>query len=611
MRGGFGRRISSGDEEDFSLKELDKRALKFLFKYLKAHIKTLIIATLCMLMVTLATLAGPYLSKIAIDSYITKGDLRGLNWIFILMLISYGVLWLFSYFQTYLSNWIGQRIVGDIREDLYQHLQNLTIDFFHKRDTGDIMSRVTHDVNALSDLISTGYVHLLNDFFTLLGIVIIMLFLNVQLALVSFMTIPFIFFVVSFLGKRMRKAYQGVREKLAELNADVEQNLSGIRLIQALNREARNTGEFKQLSWENLKANLKAASYFSLLFPVMNLSKVLGEALVLGYGGWGVVRGTISIGVIIAFMGYVRRFFAPLADLSQVYNTYQSAGAALDRIYEYMSIEPSLKELNNPQLPEKVKGEIEFKGVSFAYEKENVIEDLNFKINSGEVMALVGPTGAGKTTIVNLLTRLYDVDQGQILIDGVDVRELSFEFLRKNISVVSQDVFLFDTSIKNNIRYGKPEAEEKEIIEVARQIQAHGFIKDLPQGYETRVGEGGVKLSGGQKQLISFARAMLTDPQILILDEATSSVDAYTEVMIQEAMDKLLENRTVLMIAHRFATLKKAGRIGVLKDGKMIGLDTHQKLVKENKVYRKLVNKQINNKYLFTVYKKLRCISCS
>lgn len=595
MRGGFGRRISSGDEEDFSLKKLDKQALKFIFKYLKDHIKTLIIATICMFMVTLATLAGPFLSKIAIDSYITKGNLAGLNWIFILMLVSYGVLWLFSYFQTYLSNWIGQRIVGDIREDLYQHLQDLSIDFFHKRDTGDIMSRVTHDVNALSNLVSTGFVHLLNDFFTVIGIVIIMLLLNVQLALVSFITIPFIFFVVYFLGKRMRKAYQGVREKLAELNADVEQNLSGIRLIQALNRESRNTGEFSKLSWNNLKANLKAASYFSLLFPVMNLSKVFGEALVLGYGGGGVVEGTISLGVILAFMGYVRRFFAPLADLSQVYNTYQSAGAALDRIYEYMSIEPSIKEEVNPQLSEGVKGKVEFKGVSFGYEEENVINDLNLKINPGEVMALVGPTGAGKTTIVNLLTRLYDVDEGQILVDGIDLRALSFKFLRKSIAVVPQDVFLFDTSIKNNIKYGKPEAKEEEIIEVARQVQAHDFIKDLPQGYETRVGEGGVKLSGGQKQLISFARAMLVDPQILILDEATSSVDAYTEVMIQQAMDKLLKDRTVLMIAHRFATLNKANRIGVLKDGKLIDTGNHKQLMKESKIYCELYQKQQGN----------------
>ncbi len=593
MRGGFGRRISSGDEEDFSLKQLDKRALKFLLKYLKKHTKVLLIAIACMVIVTLASLAGPFLIKIAVDDYIMEGDMAGLNWVVILMVLSYGIYWLFSYFQTYLSNWIGQKIVGDIREDLYRHLQELSIDFFHKRNTGDIMSRVTHDVNALSDLVSTGFVHLLNDLLTVTGIVVIMVVLDVKLALVSFITIPFIFFVVYVLGKRMRKAYRGVREKLAELNADVEENLSGIRLIQALNRESINTGKFSRLSWENLKANLKAASYFSLLFPVMNLSKVFGEALVLGYGGWGIVEGTISLGVVMAFMEYVRRFFAPLADLSQVYNTYQSAGAALDRIYEYTSIEPTIEEPETPVSPgTDVKGRIEFNHVTFNYGKEPVIDGLNLRIDPGEVLALVGPTGAGKTTIVNLLTRLYDVDHGEILIDGINIKQYSIHTLRSLISVVPQNIFLFDTSIKNNIRYGKPGASDKEIVEITKQVQAHEFIKDLPKGYETRVGEGGVKLSGGQKQLVSFARAMLADPTILILDEATSSVDAYTEVLIQRAMETLLKGRTVLMIAHRFATLNKAERIGVVENGRVTDTGTHDELMERNKVYRDLYTTQ-------------------
>ncbi len=593
MRGGFGRRISSGEEEDFSLKQLDKQVIKFLFRYLRKRMKTLLAATFSMLLVTLATLAGPFLSKVAIDKYIMAGDMTGLNWIFLLMVFSYGVLWIASYWQTYLSNWVGQKIVGDIREDLYQHLQSQPLEFFHQRNTGDIMSRVTHDINALADLVSTGFVHLLNDLFTILGIVVIMLVLNLQLALVSFITIPFILFGVYFLGKRMRQAYRGVREKLAALNADVEENLSGIRLVQALNREAVNTGKFSKLSWKNLKANLKAASYFSLLFPVMNLSKVVGEALVLGYGGWQVVEGTVSLGVMMAFMGYVRRFFSPLADLSQVYNTYQSAGAALDRIYEYMTIEAEIKEPEDPVLIDSdLEGKIELEQVSFGYERETVIDNLNLQIKSGEVLALVGPTGAGKTTIVNLLTRLYDVDEGRILLDGIDLRQFSFSSLRNIISIVPQDIFLFDTSIKENIRYGRPEATDEEVVKAAKQVQADEFITGLPQGYDTRVGEAGIKLSGGQKQLVSFARAMLVDPQILILDEATSSVDAYTEVLIQQAMEELLADRTVIMIAHRFATLEQADRIGVLEGGKLVGLGSHEQLKQENELYRSLVDKQ-------------------
>ncbi len=592
MRGGFGRRITSGEEEDFSLKQLDKRALKFMLRYLKRHKLKLSIAIISMVMMTLASLAGPFLIKIAIDEYIMVGDLEGLTLIFALMVGAYGAYWLFSYFQTYLSNWIGHTIVGDIREDLYEHLQELPIDFYNKHSTGDMMARVTHDVNALSDLVSTGFVHLLSDFFVMIGIIVIMLYLNVQLALVSFITIPFIFFVVYYLGKKMRAAYRDVRERLADLNADVEQNLSGIRLVQALNRENINTGKFSKLSWKNLKANLKAATYFSLLFPVMTLSKVFGEALVLGYGGWGIVQGTISLGVLIAFMDYVRRFFGPLADMSQVYNTYQSAGASLDRIYEYMSVESSIKEPEGSEMPDKIHGRIKFEDVNFGYEDEAVINGLDLEVDPGEIFALVGQTGAGKTTIVNILTRLYDVDKGSITIDGVDIRKYPKKVLRKIISVVPQNIFLFDTSIKENIRFGRPDASDEEIKEVAKEVHAHDFIKGLPEGYETRVGEEGVKLSGGQQQLVSFARAMLADPKILILDEATSSVDAYTEVLIQDAMDKLLEGRTVLMIAHRFATLDKADRIGVLKDGELIDTGTHEELMECNDTYRKLYRKQ-------------------
>ena len=457
MRGGFRRRMKSGEnEEDFDLSKLDKRALKFVYKYLKKHTKTLIGATLAMLVVTLTHLAGPYLMKIAVDDYVLQQNFRGLTLIFFLMVITYGIYWLSSYWQTYLSSYIGQKIIGDIRTDLYDHLQEQQISFFHKRSTGDIMARVTHDVNALSDLVSTGFIHLLNDFFTLIGIIVIMLILSWQMAIITFITIPFIYLAVSFLGKKMRKAYRDVREKLADLNADVEQNLSGIRLVQALNREAVNTGEFNRLSWENLKANLKAVSIFALLFPTMELSRVLGEALVLWYGGRAIITGTITLGVVMAFFGYVRRFFAPLADLSQVYNTFQEAGAALDRIYEFMEIEPELKdpaEADTEKSPVKVnkkeiQGGIKIDNVSFGYEKEDVLKNLDLLIEPKEVFALVGPTGSGKTTIVNLITRLYDVDKGEILIDDINLKNIPFSDLREIIGVVPQHVFLFDTTIK-------------------------------------------------------------------------------------------------------------------------------------------------------------------
>ncbi len=600
MRGGFGRRITSEGEKEFSLKELDKKTVKFLFSYLKSYKIKIFFAIIAMLMVSLASLAGPYLSKIAVDDYIAQGDLGGLNLIAFLMVLSYGVYWLFSYHQTYLANYIGQHIIAEIREDLYQHLQKLSMGFYAKESTGNVMSTVTHDVNALTDLLSTGFIHLLNDFFTVTGIVIVMLYLDYRLALLSFIVIPFVLLSVRFLGKRMRNAYSEVRQKLAELNADVEENLSGIRLIQALNREAKNEGEFKNLSWKNFKANLQAASYFALLFPLMELAKVLGEAIVLAAGGAAVISGRISLGIIIAFMAYVRRFFAPLADLSQVYNTYQSAGAALDRINSYLKVDERLEEAEPSKLKSagseisaNFKPEIEFKNISFSYDQEKVITDFNLSIKAGEVFALVGATGAGKSTLAKLLARLYDVDRGELMISGINIKDIPIKILRNKIAVVPQNVFLFDTTILENIRYAAPDTSQAEVEAVCKKINAHQFIKKMPEGYQTEVGEEGVKLSGGQQQLLSFARAMLVDPDILILDEATSSVDLYTERMIQEAMDELLAGRTVLMIAHRFATLKKAKRIAVLKDGQLLAVGEHEDLLAENETYRELVEKQL------------------
>ncbi len=548
----------------------EKNNFKFLLQYLRPYLGKLLLALLAMLVATLTTLAGPYLTKIAIDNYILAGDMAGLNLVFILMIILYAIYWLASYWQTYLSGLIGQNIVASIREDLYHHLQKLSLDFYKKRVTGDIMSRLTHDVNALSDLVSAGFIRLLNDLLTFFGIVFIMLYLNIRLALISFIVVPFILWATTILGKRLKNAYREVREKLAELNSDVEENISGIRLVQALNREAVNIGKFKKLSWKNFEANLKAVAYFALLFPTVTLSRVLGEALVLVYGGLAVINGSLTLGILVAFLGYVRRFFAPLSNLSNLYNTYQSAAAALKRIIEYLAIEPNVKEADNPvQLQGKIKGEIVFAGVNFSYDQQPVIKSLDLKIGSGEVLALVGKSGVGKTTIINLLTRLYDIDQGKILIDGIDIRKLSFKTLRKIIAVVPQDVYLFDISIKDNIRFGKANASDQEVEKVSRQVNAHNFISNLPNGYNTIVGEGGVKLSGGQRQLISFARALIADPQILILDEATSSIDPYTELLIQKALTELLKDRTAIMIAHKSITLKKADRIMTLEGGRV------------------------------------------
>ncbi|MFO8059280.1 MAG: ABC transporter ATP-binding protein [Bacillota bacterium] len=593
MHGGFRGRMMSAEETDYNLTQLDRRTIGFFLGYVRPHLWTLLGAFGAMLVVTLTTLAGPYLSKIAIDDYILQGDLAGLNLVFAVMLLTYGLFWLSSYWQTYLSSWMGQRIVGSIRTDLYGHLQRLSMDFFNHRQTGDVMSRVTHDVNTLSELVTTGLLRLVNDLLTLVGIVVILVTLNLRLALITFVTIPIIYLAISHLGRRMRLAYRDVQQRLADLNADVEQNLSGIRVVQALNREAINTGEFDRLSWANLKANLRAVSVFALLFPTMTFSRVLGEALVLWYGGWGVFHGVLTLGVLVAFLGYVRQFFAPLADLSQVYNTLQVAGAGLDRIWEYMSIEPAVREPEDPVRPEEgFRGGLSFREVSFAYGDEPVIRHLNLEVEAGEVFALVGSTGAGKTTVANLLARLYDVDEGSVAIDGVDLRQIALKDLRDLVAVVPQNVFLFDQSIRENIRYGSPGATDEEVEDAARRVGAHDIISSLPEGYDTQVGEGGMRLSGGQRQLVSFVRALLADPAILILDEATSSVDAYTEMILQEAMEELLSGRTAIIIAHRFTTLRKADRIGVMDGGVLVATGTHEELMDSCDIYRELFEKQ-------------------
>ncbi len=604
MRGGFGGRLSKDIDNKINISEIDKKALLLILKYIKKHKLKLLLAIISMLIVTISSLVGPYLIKIAIDKYILAKNFNGLIIICILLLLSYITFWFGSYWQTYLSSFIGQKIIQGIRDDFYSHLQKLPISFYKKNSTGDIMSRLTHDVNALSDIVSSGFIHFTNDLFTLIGIMIIMILLNVKLALISFIMIPFIFLSFFFLGKHMRNAYKEVREKLAELNTDIEQNLSGIRLVQAMNREAINNGEFSKLSWKNLKANLKAVSYFALLFPLMNLSKVAGEALVLIYGGTGVINGVITIGTLLAFLGYVRRFFAPLVDLSQVYNTYQASATALSRIYEFMSIQekkvPCNKsnEFDKKEITDSLFKDcsIYFNNISFGYENGiDIIKDLSLQISGGESVAIVGGTGAGKTTLINLLARLYPLSKGEILINNYNINHIPNNILRENLVFVPQNVFLFDKTIRENIKYGAPKATNKQIEDVAKQVKIHDFISNLPQGYETQVGEGGVKLSGGQKQLISFARALLVNPQILILDEATSSVDVYTEIHIQQALKTILKDRTSIIIAHRFTTLQQVNKIAVLENGKISAIGNHKDLIKNSKKYKELYDKQYNN----------------
>jgi ABC-type multidrug transport system fused ATPase/permease subunit len=398
---------------------------------------------------------------------------------------------------------------------------------------------------------------------------------------------------MGYLGRQMRRAYRQVQQALAEVNAGVEQGVAGMRVVQSLSRESFTVEQFESLSLRNMKANLRAGLLFAAVFPTMTVTNMLGVALVLGYGGTLVANERITIGVLLAFLGYVYRFFGPLRELSLVYSTFQTAAASLDRIADYMGRQPEIAEPAQPERPEGgFRGSVAFGEVTFSYGEEPVLRDLDLDVETGETIALVGPTGAGKSTIARLLARLYDVQEGAVQIDGINVRQIGSSELRKLVAFVPQDVFLFADTIRENIRYGDTEATDEQVEAAARRAQAHAFIQKLPHDCNSQVGELGAMLSGGQKQLIAFARALLADPKILALDEATANVDAYTEARIQQAMDEIRRDRTTLIIAHRFSTLRKADRIVVVEDGRIVGQGVHEDLVESNPTYQRLYCRQ-------------------
>jgi len=592
IRGGFMTRLQ-GQEAASRLSSLDRQALGMLWGYLRIYKGRLALALLATLVVTATTLAMPYLTKVAVDTTIAQGDITGLTLIALLYLVLNGVYWLAIYWQGYLSTWVGQHVVHAIRRDLYAQVLRQPVAFHEQERVGQISSRLTHDVNALAEVASSGALNLINDLLTLTGIVVIMALLDVRLMLVTLASIPVVMLTMGYLGKQMRRAYRQVQQALAEVNAGVEQGVAGMRVVQSLSRESFTVEQFESLSLRNMKANLRVGLLFAAVFPTMTVTNMLGVALVLGYGGALTIEGTITVGVLLAFLGYVYRFFGPLRELSLVYNTFQAAAASLERIADYMGRRPAVAEPAQPQRPAGgFRGSIAFEQVTFGYGDEPALRGVALAVGAGETIALVGPTGAGKSTMARLLARLYDVDEGSVQVDSVDVRQIASADLRRLVTLVPQDVFLFADTIRENIRYGDPGATDEQVEAAARRAQAHDFIASLPQGYDSQVGERGVTLSGGQRQLVAFARALLADPRILVLDEATANVDAYTEARIQEAMDEIRRGRTTLIIAHRFSTLRKADRIVVVEDGRIVGQGDHDELVAGNPTYQRLYRRQ-------------------
>lgn len=611
MGGGFGRGgpgMGHGRfDEEIDVAHLDAQSLRRFWKYVRPYAWHIVLAVALMFVASGSGLLGPFLMQRAIDNYILARNaavaarLSGLSRIVLFYLLIYVVNWLCTYWQTYVISWAGQRIIFNVRKDLFAHLQRLGLRFYDRLAAGRIMSRVTNDVEAVNQLLSSGLVSLLNDFFTIIGIMAIMLAMNWQLALAAFVTIPLLYGASTFFQRRMRTAYHRVRRRIADVNANLQESISGIRVTQSFAREAQNMNRFEGTNQGNMQANLEAASLTAAFFPLVDFIGALGTTIVLWAGGWLILTAAthqagqaLTIGILVAFLNYVARFFMPIRDLSQLYNLYQSAVVSAERIFEFFDEQPDVADRPDAYELPPIVGEIRFNDVCFSYEEDKpVLRNVNIEAHPGQTIALVGPTGAGKSTVINLLARFYDPQQGSVTIDSHDLRQVTLQSLRRQLGIVLQDTFLFSGTIRDNIRYGRPEATDDEVVAAAKAVNAHEFIMALPQGYDTQVQERGSKLSVGQRQLISFARALLADPKILILDEATSSVDAYTEVLIQRALDRLLKNRTAVVIAHRLSTIRNADRIYVIDGGRVVESGTHQELLaKEGGRYRELYEKQ-------------------
>jgi len=590
IRGGFMGRLQGGGQEHDGPVPLDRDALRLFGGYVRAHLNRLLLGAACLLVAVGVTLLLPYLGKVAVDRYIAQNDLVGLAWLGGIYIALNGVYWLASYWQGLITAQVGQRVVYAIRHDLFGRVLAQPLAFHEQERVGQIVSRLTSDTEALSDVASSEVLNLLGDLLTIVGIIVAMLLIDWRLALVTLIPIPLVMASMDYLGRQMRRAYRHVQQEIAAVNASVEQGVSGMRVVQSLGRESFTAEEFEQISLRNMSANLRVSLLFAAIFPTMTITNTLGTVLVLGYGGWLVAQGSLAPGVLLAFFAYINRLYGPLRELALVYNRYQAALASLARIGEYLRREPEIVSPEQPLRPaEGWRGALSLEGVTFAYGDEApALCDVDLQIAAGETVAIVGPSGAGKSTLARLLTRLSDAQQGRVAIDGVDVRDIASSERTHLAMLVPQEVFLFADTIRENIRYGRPTASDEEVEAAARRAQADAFIQRLPQGYDSYAGEGGALLSGGQRQLVALARALLADPRILILDEATANVDAMTEALIRQAIVELGRDRTLVIIAHRFSTLRGANRIVVLKAGRISDVGQHEALLASNETYQRL-----------------------
>jgi ATP-binding cassette, subfamily B, multidrug efflux pump len=570
------------DQYDVKLTKVDPRLYRRLFAFVRPYMGRLVSGMLLMAVTAISGMVGPYLVQMAIDGYIKTKHPEGLNWIALAFLATAFLNWWTSYGQTYIVSWVGQTIVYDMRDRMFRHLQKQNFRFFDSMATGRIMSRLTSDVDAINQVVSSGLVTIFADSMVLVTIMVTMLKMNWRLALVSFITIPVLVLVMRWFTDRMRRAFMQQRRKAADLNATLAESIDGVRVTQSFTREEKNQGQFNEINEQNRQANMEAVSVWAMFFPTIEVVSSLGVTLVLWYSGT-LIRGgapDVTVGQVTAFILYLNRFFMPIRDLSQVYNVFQAAIVSAERVFEVLDNVPEVQDTPDAYEMPRAAGAVTFENVSFGYNPEKIIlKGINLTAKAGETIALVGPTGAGKSSVINLLARFYDPQQGRVLVDGHDIRKVTQYSWRSQLGVVLQDTFLFSGTVRDNIRYGRPAATDAEVEAAARAVGADEFIARMPQGYDTPVNERGSKLSVGQRQLIAFARALCADPALLILDEATSNIDTYTEALIQNALRTLLKGRTSFVIAHRLSTIRSADRIFFIDDGQVVEEGTHDELL--------------------------------
>jgi ATP-binding cassette subfamily B protein len=569
----------------------DRALLGRLVGYLRPY-RAAVAASLLLLFAGAALeLAGPYLTKVALDRAIPGRDVGLLGWLVGAYVVSLVLAFACQYAHTLLTAWLGQRVMYDLRVEVFGHLQRLSLRYFDRNPVGRLMTRVTNDVEQLNEAFSSGLVTIFGDVFTLLFILGVMLQLNWRLALVTFTVLPLVAACTFLFRGLIRKAYDDIRVRLARINAFTQEHVSGIRVVQLFGREERTFARFQKVNDDHLEANLRSITYYAAFFPVIEVLTAVALALILWYGGGETIQGSMTVGVVAAFLQYTRRFFRPIQDLSEKYNILQGAMAASERIFGLLDTQPEVRDPAQPRpLPSPGRGEIEFRDVWFRYGDgdEWVLKGVTFVARPGERVAIVGATGAGKSTIISLLMRFYDTTRGEILFDGVPIRAVQVAELRGRISLVLQDVFLFSEDVASNIRLGNDEIPDERVREAARRVGVDRFVARLPGGYAQPLGERGTSLSVGERQLVSFARALAFDPLVLVLDEATSSVDSEVEAQIEEALDELMRGRTSLVIAHRLSTVQSADQILVLHHGEIRERGTHGELLRRGGLYARL-----------------------